>query len=45
MQSMQGMGKQTNQMKNKPLLKYMQYKLELWIGKQTSRMNNEPISK
>ena len=36
---MQGLGKhkQTNQMKNKPLLK-------LWICKQTSRINNEPIS-
>ena len=43
---MQGLGKhkQTNQMKNKPLLKYMLYTLKLWICKQTSRINNEPIS-
>ena len=43
---MQGLGKhkQTNQMKNKPLLKYMLYTLKLWICKQTSRINDEPIS-
>ena len=46
MESKQGLGKhkQTNQMKNKPLLKYMLYTLKLWICKQTSRINNEPIS-
>ena len=41
LQSMPGMGKQTNQIKNKPLFKYMLYTLQLEMGKQTSWMNNE----
>ena len=41
LQSMPGMGKQTNQIKNKPLFKYMPYTLQLGMGKQTSWMNNE----
>ena len=41
LQSMPGMGKQTNQIKNKPLFKYMLYTLQLGMGKQTSWMNNE----
>ena len=40
LQSMPGMGKQTNQIKNKPLFKYT---LQLGMGKQTSWMNNESI--
>ena len=41
LQSMPGIGKQTNQIKNKPLFKYMLYTLQLGMGKQTSWMNNE----
>ena len=41
LQSMPEMGKQTNQIKNKPLFKRMLYTLQLGMGKQTSWMNNE----
>ena len=43
LQSMPEMGKQTNQIKNEPLFKYMLYTLQLGMGKQTSWMNNESI--